>query len=79
MLGTAEGLPAIVTIRKEISRAQYAGREETTGSKLVLDFCQRYSITVPQILAEAGPELASFRHPQKSRKQSVWRVVQTLC
>ena len=79
MLGTAEGLPAIVTIRKEISRAQYAGREEMTGSKLVLYFCQRYCIPDVHLLAEAGPELASFRHPQKSRKQSVWRVVQTLC
>ena len=37
------------------------------------------AIRVLQELFEAGPEFALIRHPQKSRKRSVWRIVQMLC
>ena len=37
------------------------------------------TIPVLQELSEAASQFAKARHPQKPRKRSVWRVVQTLC
>ena len=39
--------------------------------------CVLWRVTVEY--KEAGTEFAKARHPQKSRKRSVWRVVRALC